>query len=142
MPFDDTTPRVSRNRAKREEQEAAAFELTEAQQARRVGESRWDNAMKRAVNAAVVPDFSLNPEPVGTQRQTYVDAAVSVTLFVAQSIEGMDHVGLIADLLKAGIDPKLITRLCRRHRTETRPAHRITTLFVSPRAKIRRGQAR
>jgi hypothetical protein len=142
MPFDNPAPRPSRSRAKRDEQEAAAFELTEAQAARRAGEVRWEAAMKRAVKAAVVPDFSLNPEPAGTLRQTYVDNAVAVTLFVAQPIEGMDAVGLVADLLKAGVDQKLINRLTRKHRTETRAAHRITTAFVSPKTKPHRGSAR
>jgi hypothetical protein len=142
MPFDNPAPRPSRSRVKREEQEAAAFELTEAQAARRQGEVRWEAAMKRAVKAAVVPDFVLNPEPVGTTRQTYVDNAVSVTLFVAQPIEGMDSTGLLADLQKAGVDQKLLNRLTRKHHTETRAAHRITTTFVSPRAPFRRGRAR
>lgn len=134
MPLDGTTrakakasPRTLALRLKREEQSADALEIREAQAARRKGETRWEAAIRRGIKSHVLPDFSTDPEPVGTNRVVYVDAQTQISLFVAEPIEGLDHVGFIADLLKANIDPKLVKRLARKHRTETRPAHRLTS---------------
>lgn len=134
MPLDDTRrrkPQPSKRtlalRLKREEQAAVALEIREAQAARRKGETRWEAAIKQGIKAHVIPDFATAPEPVGTNRVVYVDAKTQISLFVAEPIEGLNHLGFIADLLKAGVDPKLIKRLARKHLTETRPAHRLTS---------------
>jgi hypothetical protein len=117
----------SRAKLKREEEAASALEFREAQAARRKGEVAYDAALKRCVRSGVFPDFAANPEPVGTNRVVYVDGQTQIMLFVAESTVGLNHVGFIADLLKANVDPKLVKRLTKRHRTETRPAHRLTS---------------
>lgn len=127
-------PRPSRAKLKRAEAAAAALEICEAQAARRTGEARWDAAIKRAVQAGVIPDSQANPEPVGTNRQTYADAVVTVSLFVAAPIAGLNHAAFVADLLKAEVDPRLIKRLHRKHRTQTKAAHRYTATFSRPAA--------
>lgn len=134
MPLDSTTLKPSKpnsrtlaQRLKREEQSAAAREIREAQAARRKGETRWEAAIKLGIKTRVIPDFTTAPEPVGTNRIVYVDAQTQISLFVAEPIEGLDHLGFIADLLKADVDAKLVKRLSRKHRTETRPAHRLTS---------------
>jgi hypothetical protein len=134
MPLDGTSrgkPQPSKRtialRLRREEQSAVALEIREAQAARRKGETRWEAAIKLGIKARVIPDFTTTPEPVGTNRVVYVDAKTQISLFVAEPIEGLDYLGFIADLLKAGFEPKVVKRLARKHRTETRPAHRLTS---------------
>jgi hypothetical protein len=131
MPLDGTTRTRAKAKPaslKREEQSAAALEIREAQAARRKGESRWDAAIKLGIKARVIPDFTISPEPAGTNRVVYLDALTQISLFVAEPIEGLDYAGFIADLLKARPDEvKLVRRLARKHRTETRPAHRLTS---------------
>lgn len=134
MPLDDTrrtkakpSKRTVALRLRREEQADAALEIREAQAARRKGESRWDAAIKQGIKSHVIPDFTAMPEPVGTNRVVYADAQTQISLFVAEPIEGLNYLGFIADLLKADVDPKLVKRLSRKHRTETRPAHRLTS---------------
>lgn len=128
MPLDGT----SRQRVRKTNTAAAraARRVFDAQVGRREAEKEWDGAIAGAVKAGVLPDYQANPEAAGTNRVVYADAELQISLAVLAPIVGINFAGFVAGLVKAGVDGKLLTRLTRRHRTETRAAHRITPSLV------------
>lgn len=138
MPLDDTTRRGKATakqptkrtiaaRLRKAQRAGAALTFRHAQAARRKAETDYEAAMKLCVGCGVLPDFAANPEEPGTNRVVYADGATQITLFVAEPIEGINTAGFIADLIRAEVDPKLVRRLAKKHRTEARPAHRLTS---------------
>lgn len=131
---DDSANARARARAlfSNDPQVAVAWKYHETSLALRAAEVERTKAHAAAVKAGVLFDHLTNPEPVGTSRVVYADTAVAITVTVYAPIVGVDHAGYVADLLKAGVKPALIKRLERKHRTETRPAHKFTTSVVQP----------
>lgn len=126
MPLDGTV----RRRARKPAAGLAAMRVYDAQTGRRDAEKEWDLALAGAVKAGVIPDHLASPEPAGTNRVVYADDSMQISLSVVAPIVGINFAGFVAGLVKAEVDPKLIARLTRKHRTETRPAHRFTSSLV------------
>jgi len=132
MPLDDTKANRSKTRAATNDvQHAAAWEYHEASLALRADEVRRTKAQAAAVKAGVLPDHLKFPRPVGTNEVVYADGVLVISVTVFAPIAGVDHAGYVEDLLKAGVKPALIKRLDKKHRTETRPAHKFTSSLVS-----------
>ena len=107
--------------------EPAAWEYHVASHLLRIAETRRKRAHAAAVRAGVIFDHERAPEPVGTNRLVYSGPLVEIGVAVAAPIEGIDHAGFVADLLRAGVKPALVKRLTTKHTTETRPAHKFTS---------------
>lgn len=125
LPLDDTLRRTRAKPAKAL-RAAAAKEVADAHKARRDADKRWDNAIDGGIKTGALPDYRSNPEPVGTNRVVYADAAVQLSLSVIAPIVGIEAVGLMAYLAKWKVEPKLLARAAKKFRTETRPAHKVT----------------
>jgi hypothetical protein len=108
----------------------AAREYHDASVGLRDAESRRKRATTAAVKLGVLPDWDKHPLPVGTAQVVYADGELVISLNVVAPIAGIDHAGYVADLLKAGVKPALIKRLDKKHRTETRPAHKFTSSLL------------
>lgn len=123
---------VPANRAKgrRLAKLTTAWRVYRLQKIRRLVERLWDLGMAEAVKGGLIPDHTAYPEPAGTYRVVYAGEVVEISLAVAEPIEGINFPGFLADLLKAGVEAKLIKRLTRKHRTETKPAHRFTVSLI------------
>jgi hypothetical protein len=95
----------------------------------------YEAARKRAhaalVKLGIFPDHEKHPLPVGTNMVVYSDGEVVITLTVAEPIAGINYEGMAADLLKLGIKPATLKRLEKKHRTETRPAHKFVSSLVA-----------
>jgi hypothetical protein len=122
MPLDSTTGASVR---------AAALEYHDASVGLRDAEARRKKATAAAVKLGVLPDHERFPLPVGTSQVVYADGLLVISVTVLEPIAGIDHAGYVADLLKAGVKPALIRRLDKKHRTETRPAHRFSSSLVT-----------
>ncbi len=122
MPLDSTSGASVR---------AAALEYHEASVGLRDAEARRKRATVVAVRLGILPDHEKHPLPVGTCEVVYADDGLVISVTVLEPIAGIDHAGYVADLLKAGVKPAVIKRLDKRHKTETRPAHRFTSSLVS-----------
>lgn len=107
-----------------------SWKVYRGQKVRRLVEKLWENIMAEAVRQDVIPDHLEHPEPPGTNRMVYVGEAVEISLAVSEPVEGINFEGFVADLLKAEVKPALIKRLTRRHRTETRAAHKFTASLM------------
>lgn len=132
MPLDGTSrtkPKAAQVR-KKPSAALAARRLCDAQLGRREAEKEWDASISSAVKTGVIPDHIANPEPAGTSRVVYADDEIQISLAVVAPIVGINFAGFVASLLKAGVDAKLIARNTKRHRTETKAAHRFTCSLV------------
>ena len=109
----------------------AAWKLHIAGQLRRLAESAWQQALAGAIKTGTIPDAAKAPEPVGTDRIVYTGQSVIIRLVVVKPIVQVDHAAYVADALAAGVDPKLLRRLEKKHTSETRPAHRFTTSLAT-----------
>jgi hypothetical protein len=108
-----------------------AREYHDASVGLRDAEARRKKATAAAVKLGVLPDHERFPLPVGTAEVVYADDGLVISVTVVAPITGWDHAGFVADLLKAGVKPALIKRLDKKHRTETRPAHKFVSSLVS-----------
>jgi hypothetical protein len=123
MPFDAAAPSA--------DVRVAALQYHHASVGLRDAEARRKRATAAAVKLGILPDWEKFPLPVGTCLVVYQDGTVSIALTVVEPIVGCDHAGFVADLLKAGVKPALLKRLEKKHRTETRPAHKFTSSVVA-----------
>lgn len=110
----------------------AAWEYHVASALLRLAEKRRDAAIRAAIKVGVMFDHSAKPLPAGSSRVVYRGPIVEIAVAVADGGRiGLMVDNFVADLVKAKVDPKLIERLRRRHRTETAPAHSFTSSLVT-----------
>ena len=108
-----------------------AWEYHVASALLRAAEKRRNDAVKAAIKAGVLFDHKESPLPAGSSRVVYAGPIVEIVVKVADGGKvGVNHDAYVEDLIKAGIDQKLLARLAKKHRTETAPSHTFTSSLV------------
>lgn len=90
----------------------------------------WRSKAKAVcVAEGVLPDPA-SPSPIGTIETVYADATISIAMKVVAQADRVDVVALVADLTKAGVDPKVLKRLTKKHTRSFAGAHIFTASLV------------
>lgn len=108
----------------------AAAEYWGASLASQAAEGWRGKAKVKAVAEGVLPDYETNPSPIGTAETVYTDGLVAVGMKVVAQADRHDVPGLVADLTKAGVDPKVLKRLLKKHTRSFNGAHIFTATLV------------
>jgi hypothetical protein len=102
---------------------AAAWEYYVASVLLKAADLRRERARRAAVAAGVLPDYAADPAPIGTACIVYAGALVTIAVKVVSQGDRIDGAGLVADLVAAGVDRKLLRKLVRKHTTSFAGAH-------------------
>jgi hypothetical protein len=94
-------------------------------------EARAAVAVEKAIDAGVMFDHKATPRVAGTAAVVYEGDVVRIDLKVTKGRAGFDHKAFIADLLAAGVAPKLVTKLSAKHETTSAAPHGFTPSLIA-----------
>lgn len=113
--------------------EPLAWEFLVARELKRLADARDKKAVREAVKAGVMFDPEKQPLVTGASAVVYAGDVVQISVDVGTPQARVDTVELVADLIAAGVNRAMLTRLVAKHTHESRAPHRFSGSLVTKR---------